>query len=345
MLRSSVVLFFFFFFVCNSQSSEKINTFRVVSYNVENLFDCENDSLTKDDEFTFLGDRHWTYTKYKKKISDISKVIVAIGGWSAPSLVGLCEVENKKVLIDLVRYSPLKELNYSFVHQESTDARGIDVALLYQKKQFRLIHNEFLSISDSEKRFRTRDILYAQGIVPSGDTLHVFVNHWPSRLGGELESESKRLLVASVLREKINEIIEHSTSPFIIVMGDFNDSPENKSVSEVLAAECLGNKEVINTSLYNLFCGFHEKGEGSHKMAGEWTMLDQIIVSGTFLNDNVVLRTKPDNASVFMQDFLIEEDEKNLGFRPKRTYQGFKYVGGVSDHLPVYVDFIMEMKE
>jgi len=165
---------------------EKHN-FKIVSYNVENYFDCVDDSLTDDKEYLPSGLRAWNTTKYKKKQTNIGKVICSIGGWETPALVGLCEVESEKCLSDLTRYAGLKNLKYKFLHHESPDARGVDVALLYQPYLFKPIHNEAIHINFPHyPEIKTRDILFASGIVPSGDTLHVFVCHFPSRLGGEL---------------------------------------------------------------------------------------------------------------------------------------------------------------
>lgn len=344
MLKSKIFCIFAFiiFYSCATKESER---FKIMSYNVENLFDIENDSLTNDNQFTPTGDYYWTYNKYKKKLADIAKVITAVGEWEAPALVGLCEIENRKVLFDLVKNSPLEVQNYSFVHKESPDDRGIDVALLYKKDKFKLIKKEFISIKYPNKpNTRTRDILFATGIIPTGDTLYVFVNHWPSRIGGELESESKRMYVASVLRNKIDSLFKSVEEPKIVIMGDFNDFPDNKSISRELKALKL-LEGIEDEELYNLYSVIQEKGEvGTYKMAGEWNVLDQIIVSGALLNKENNIFTTQDDAHVFSADFLLQNDEKNLGKRPFRTYQGLKYWGGISDHLPVFVDFTIEEK-
>ncbi|MDL2262815.1 endonuclease, partial [Bacteroidales bacterium OttesenSCG-928-I21] len=183
-----------------------------------------------------------------------------------------------------------------------------------------------------------------QGIVPTGDTLHVFVNHWPSRLGGELESEHKRLYVASVLKDKIEEINKTTHNPKIVIMGDFNDSPENKSLKVILGAENPQDSLFLPKNLYNLSYPFHDKGDiGTHKRLGEWAVLDQIIVSGTLLDDKNRFYTTKQNIYIYTPWFLKEPDEKNIGFKPFRMYQGFKYNGGISDHFPVFVKFFMQM--
>lgn len=321
-----------------AQQKEKQN-FKIVSYNVENFFDCVHDSLTNDTEFTPTGVRGWTYTRYKKKQANIARVITAIGGWDAPELVGLCEVESRKCLIDLTHYSGLKNLRYRFLHHESPDPRGIDVALLYQPHEFKPIHDEAIPIHfPNAPHSRTRDILFASGIIPTGDTLNVFVCHFPSRLEGELESEEKRLFVASVLRRKVDSLFAATSRPKIVIMGDFNDYPTNKSMLKVLNAGLL-NDSVSERRLYNLVYKLHTEGKGSNKHAGDWGALDQMIVSGGLLNPATSFYTRQDDTHFFDADFLLENDKTYLGKQPFRTFAGMKYQEGFSDHLPVYADF------
>ena len=318
--------------------------FKIVSYNVENFFDCVHDSLTNDTEFTPTGIRGWTYAKYKKKQANIAKVITAVGGWDAPELVGLCEVECRKCLIDLTHYSGLKNLRYRFLHHESPDPRGIDVALLYQPHAFKPIHDEAIPIHfPNAPHSRTRDILFASGIIPTGDTLHVFVCHFPSRLEGELESEAKRLFVASVLRSKVDSLFSSTSRPKIVIMGDFNDFPTNKSIQEVLKARPLSDS-ISDGNLYNMVYKLHAEGKGSNKHSGDWGALDQIIVSGILLNSNTGFYTRQVDAHFFDADFLLEDDKTYLGKQAFRTFVGMKYQEGFSDHLPVYADFRINPK-
>lgn len=323
-------------------SMAQTDTLRVISYNVENLFDCEHDSLKNDYEFLPTGKNRWTPDKYKKKQANIARVITSIGQWNTPALVGLVEIENEKTLIALTRFSPLKNLKYKYIHQESPDSRGIDVALLYQAHQFKPFHKEFIAIKNPDyPRSHTRDILYAAGKLKNGDTLHVFVNHFPSRLGGEEASEEKRLFVADKLRQKVDSIFAKMPQANIIIMGDFNDYPSNRSISKVLKA----NNPISNTQaseLYNLYAKYEQEGKiGSHKYQGEWGMLDQIIVSGALISSKNSLFTDANKAAIFQADFLLEEDKKNFDKTPFRTYKGMKYEGGYSDHLPIYIDIIV----
>lgn len=332
------ILLFLLFFELSAQNNEKLN-FRVLCYNVENYFDCVDDPDTEDSEYLPTGIRAWNNEKYQRKQINISKVIAAVGGWEGPALVGLCEIESRKCLTDLTKYSGLKNFGYKFLHHESPDIRGVDVALLYQPGKFEPIHDEAIRINfPSSPQTKTRDILFVKGILPTEDTLYVFVCHFPSRLGGELESEERRLYVASVLRSKVDSIFSVNAAPNMLIMGDFNDYPTNNSMLKVLMAH-PPEKEISEQKLYNLMFPLHLSGKGSHKHEGEWGALDQIIVSGNLLNPLNKIFALPEDARVFDADFLLENDEKFLGKQPFRTYKGMKYQGGFADHLPVYVDF------
>lgn len=312
------------------------SVFRVMSYNVENLFDLDDDSLTRDEEYLPGGLRGWNYSRYRQKLIHIGRVLVA-GGWDPPALVGLYEIESRQAMMDLSRYSTVKNLGYRFVHYESPDARGIDVALLYLPELFRPVnHHPVRIVYPHAPASSTRDILYVSGTVPTGDTLHVFVCHFPSRLGGELESEDNRVFVASVVRSRVDSLFLQHQQPNIVIMGDFNDYPDNQSMKEILGAM---HPRDTTGDLVNLMYLPHEAGKGTHKHAGEWGALDQIIVSRKLLDNNSRFRTFTSEATILSLPFLLEEDKKYLGFQPFRTYNGMKYQGGYSDHLPVYIDF------
>jgi predicted extracellular nuclease len=312
------------------------STFRVVCYNVENYFDCVDDPRTNDSEYLPGGLRAWNFSKYAHKQASISKVLVNMGGWRAPALVGLCEIESDKCLWDLTHSAGLKNWKYSYLHVESPDARGVDVALLYQPNQFTPHASKAISIRfPFRPKSKTRDILHVRGITASQVVLDLFVCHFPSRLGGELESEEKRLYVASVLRKQTDSIFSLNPRANILIMGDFNDYPTNKSLNVTLGAVDPSEK-IEAGKLYNLMMPIHQAGKGSHKHNGEWGALDQFIVSGhLLLNENFSCR----EARVYDADFLLENDEKYLGKQPFRTYAGMKYQAGFADHLPIYVDF------
>jgi len=321
-----------------AQKTEKQN-FKIMCYNVENFFDCVHDSLSDDKEFLPSGIRGWNTTKYEKKQANIARVITSIGGWDAPALVGLCEIESEKCLYDLTHYSGLKNLRYKYLHYDSPDPRGIDVALLYQPTQFKPLHSEAIKISIPQApEFKTRDILFVKGQIPSGDTLNVFICHFPSRLEGEIESEDKRKFVASVIRSKVDMLFSQYNKPNIVIMGDFNDFPSSSSIIDVLKANPL-SESISGDRLYNLMYKMHIEGTGTNKHLGEWGALDQIIVSGKLLDSSGSLFTTQKDAHIFEVGFLLENDPTYLGKQPFRTYTGMKYHDGYSDHLPVYADF------
>ncbi len=315
-------------------------TFRIMFYNAENFFDTKHDSSKNDYQFLPDGDKHWTLPRYQEKLTHISRVITAIGGWQPPEIIGLCEVENRNCVNDLVEHSDLKKLNYKIIHKESPDKRGIDVVFLYQDKKFTPVYHEFIRIDFPNNSRKTRDIIYVKGYTDKHDTLNIFVNHWPSRWGGQLASEPKRIYVASVLRKKVDSLIAVEKNPNIIIMGDLNDMPFNISVTKVLKANSDIDKTTIYAdSLYNLAGYFGKKIEyGSHKYHGEWGILDQIIVTGNLMLKTDKIYTTKNDYHIFNADFLTEKDEKYFGLQPYRTYIGFKYHGGYSDHFPVFID-------
>lgn len=347
----TVILFVIFFFTPsysigqNSPSKERI-PFRVMSWNVENLFDIHHDTLKNDQEFLPEAQRHWNYSRYKKKLEDLSRVIVAVGEWNAPALVGLCEVENDTVLRDLTQRSPLKELSYRYVMTDSPDQRGIDVALLYQRDMFKLLSSRSIPIPPYKEYRPTRDLLHVSGLLLTGDTLDVFVCHLPSRSGGAKESEPYRLYTAGKLREAADSIMNARSHPQVIIMGDFNDYPSDKSIREVLGAEAPPAVSPSPLRLYHLLARKAKSQDfGSYKYRGEWGLLDHLIVSGTLLNPSSKFFTSEEKANVARLPFLLIEDERNGGDEPFRTYKGIKYQGGISDHLPIYTDFELTIDE
>lgn len=318
--------------------------FRVVSWNIENLFDTHHDSLKNDHEFLPDAMRHWNYGRYKRKLADLARVITAIGEWNPPALVGLCEVENDSVLRDLTRRSPLKALGYRYVMTDSPDLRGIDVALLYQRDLFKLLSYRSIRIPPFKQHRPTRDLLHVSGLLLTGDTLDVMVCHLPSRSGGAKESEPYRLFVAAKLRAEADSILNARRHPQLIIMGDFNDYPTNKSIREVLGAKAppavSESQDISPLKLYHLLARkAKSKDFGSYKYQGEWGLLDHLIVSGNLLNQSGCFFTNEEKANVCLLPFLLKEDEKYGDKEPFRTYKGMKYQGGISDHLPIYTDF------
>jgi hypothetical protein len=307
------------------------NGIRIMFYNVENLFDTFDDPAINDDEFTPDGNKSWSYYRYKEKLNNIAKTIIAVGGWEAPSLIGLCEIENFQVLMDLTTETPLKKYGYQIIHENSGDLRGIDVAILYRPEKLVKIDHESIHIEDPT--LVTRDILYASFSYKEKDTLHFFVNHWPSRIGGKEFSEKKRVKVASVLKSKIDSLRLTIELPKIFIMGDFNDEPSDQSLMVTLNA-ILATSTIDGKQLYNLtFQDFHS-GRGTlvyKEIDHTWFLFDQMIVSGAVINGKGLL-TKGKKNVIFKSEWLLKND------RPFRTYQGPIYRGGFSDHLPIFID-------
>lgn len=316
--------------------------FRVMFYNTENFFDCTHDTLKNDYEFLPESMHHWTRGRLYQKALHISQVIAAVGELDPPALVGMCEVENDSSIYYLLHRSPLAQLDYQYVMTHSADERGIDVALLYQRGVFRLLQKDSIRPVFSNGIHRpTRDILHVSGMVLTGDTLDVFICHPSSRMGGQKQSEPARLFVASLLRKYVDSLIIQRKNPKILIMGDFNDYPDNKSVCDVLGAKEPGDV-VVPHQLYNLMADKQRnKGFGSYKYHGEWGILDQIIVSGTLLQKDSRMLTSKEKTRIADFPFLLEKDEKYFGMKPFRTYYGMKYQNGYSDHLPVFADFLL----
>mgnify|MGYP000113422839 FL=1 len=300
-------------------------TLRIAFYNVENIFDTIDHPIKRDEEFTPNADRQWNGYKYWDKLNKTSKAIASLGGWQLPDIVGVCEIENDTVLNDLIKKEALKNGHFEIAHFNAPDARGIDVGLLYNSSKLTFIHSEPLLVSiKQEPNFKTRDILYVK-LLFKEDTLHFFVNHWPSRRGGSAQSEYKRIRAAEVLKSKVDSISQVNSKAHIIVMGDFNDTPKNTSISEVL----LKNDK---SSLINLMDDL-PKSFGTHKYQGHWSYIDQIIISKE-LESNLTMQ----NAVVFWQEWMLEKDSKHPGYYPKRSWRGIYYNYGFSDHLPVFID-------
>ncbi len=346
-MKSHLILFLLFCFLpLHAQENKDTLTFRILSYNVENLFDCHHDSLKNDYEFLPGAIRHWNYTKYKKKLDNIARVIIAAGEWNPPALVALCEVENDSVMRDLTRYSILKEADYRYVMTQSPDERGIDVALLYRRDLFRLLSSHSIPVPKLRKDSRpTRDILHVCGLLLNKDTLDVFVVHFPSRSGGTKESEPDRLSAAQNLKTATDSLFHIRHRAQILILGDFNDYPTNKSIKQILKAEAPPAVSGLlhPQRLYHLLArkAVHRKEFGSYKYRGEWGLLDHIIVSGNLLQAQSPLYSDETKADVFSPPFLLTEDKKYGGRQPFRTYNGMKYQSGYSDHLPVWADFLL----
>ncbi|MBK9392306.1 MAG: endonuclease [Bacteroidetes bacterium] len=306
---------------------------RLMFYNVENLFDISDDSVKNDEDFLPGGVMRWNYSRYIRKLNSLYKTIASAGNWNMPEIIAMCEVENRKVLQDLLFKTYMSEHNYSIIHEESPDQRGIDVCLIYRKDVVELLNYRYLIPSGIKvEDYHTRSVLYARLKVFS-DTLNLFVNHWPSRRGGALAGEGMRKTIAKMVREACDTISGSINGNIrILICGDFNSTPDDNEIKTLLNSSGSGSS-LINLSEYPA-----ELGEGSYRYKGTWEMIDQIIVSEAFLNSGSGLYTSTDYLKIFRPDFLLENDPVYPGVIPFSTYRGYRYHGGFSDHLPVIID-------
>ena len=325
-----------------SKSTEYIfaqtTQFRAMFYNTENYFDTFDDPNTLDEDFTPQGSYHWTWTRFLAKRDALAKIIIAVGEGKTPAIVGLCEIENRFVLNQLVRETPIAKFQYKIVHRDSPDTRGIDVAMLYNPADFELLYQNFYAVS---KDFFTREILYAKGILANSDTLHVFVNHFPSKRGGAKTSEPNRIAAASELKRLCDSLFAANANANILIMGDFNDTPNSDPIAKTLHTKSDFDT-VVQTDLYNLAFPLSQKGEGSIKFQGVWEFIDLMFVSGNMLDEKNKISCQSSDFHIFKAPYLVEKDNAYLGEKPKRTYTGMRYNGGISDHFPVYLQLTVK---
>ncbi|MCZ8355894.1 MAG: endonuclease/exonuclease/phosphatase family protein [Cyclobacteriaceae bacterium] len=322
MKKLFVFLFYCSFFVIQpSQAQTNIVGF----YNVENLFDTEDDPLINDAEFLPAGANQWTPDRYFIKLQNMSSVLKGINA----DIIGLAEVENRKVLEDLVQHPNLIAKRYQIIHFDMDDGRGIDVALLYKPSVFKPFKIVKLPIADPrEPKFKTRDILWVKGLF-QGDTLHFIVNHWPSRSGGG--KEDKRLLAAQVLRRAIDSVMVINPISKMVMVGDFNDDPNNKSIKKILCAENEKREEILVNASEPTF----KKGYGTLYYNGIWNLFDQIIISKNL--EQGVQHYVPSSFTVYVTPEMLEKEGRYAG-APRRTFRSGQFdENGFSDHLPVYI--------
>lgn len=313
------------------------DTLRVMWYNVENLFDCQDDSAKNDEEFLPEGEKRWIPFRYWQKQRAVARVIAAVGDQRLPDVIGLCEVEGDTVLTDLTRRSPLRTAGYRYVVTHSPDERGIDVALLYLPGRFRPLSQRSIPVRGGDRP--TRDILHVSGLVPSKDTLDLFLCHLPSRRGGERQSRPFRLLAAQTLRHAIDSVRTARPHAHVVVMGDFNDNLTDTRIAQVLdAVPSSLASTALNHSLISLTA---DKPPGTYAYQGRWETIDHILVSPSLLNAEGRFSTSPQLTRIAALPFLLTTDEKYGIHIPHRTYQGPRYLGGFSDHLPIVADFVI----
>jgi predicted extracellular nuclease len=317
---------------------------KILFYNVENLFDTLDDPLTNDNSFLPNSELKWEQKRYVVKLQRISRVLKETEE-PMPGIIGLAEVENRKVLLDLIFSVGLSENEVGIAHFDSPDERGIDVALLYRKDLFRIADQESITpISvtfDEDYSDKTRDILYVPLQNKSKDVLHVYVNHWPSRREGKEISMKKRFSAAKAMRQHIDIVLTKDPDARIIAMGDLNCTPDSPPVYKILDQK--GNPE---NPLINLSWDIHRSGKGSTNFKGKWLIFDQILVSPNLTSDfqNQELYKSESNRftvsplSVVSYPWLLFYNPKYNDHRPHKTFGGRKYHGGYSDHLPVAVE-------
>jgi hypothetical protein len=315
----------------------------VAFYNLENLFDTIDDPKIDDAEFLPNGSGQWDTKKYLLKLNHLATVISQIGDEytkNGPALVGVSEVENRQVVDDLVHTPPLKSMGYDFVHFDSHDYRGIDVALLYQPKIFQVKSTSMHPLVMADTGFHTRDILQVDGLL-DGELVHVLVNHWPSRSSGEIETLAKRNAAADNCLNVVKAIYKDEPGARIIIMGDLNDDPVDESLMKHLKTktkpENLGPED-----LYNPMWQMYRDGIGSLAYRDVWNLFDQIIISSALV-DKKSGGYRFLKAKIFNKEFLIQKEGQYAGY-PFRTYGGGIYQGGYSDHLPAYMFLVKEIK-
>ena len=333
------------FFTFSGVLAQEAKTYKirtVAFYNLENLFDTVNDSLTFDDDRTPDGKDNWTIERYNHKIYNMSKVLSEIGNpdtQTSPDIIGLCELENRQVVEDLIYHPHLREKDYGIIHYDSPDERGIDVALLYKKEAF--LPTSFVSLrllltNENDYRDYTRDQLVVSGIL-DGEEMHFIVNHWPSRSGGEARSKPNRIEAARLNKRIIDSISELSPKAKIISMGDLNDDPIDDSLKKILKTKGKV-ADLENSDLYNPMEILYKKGIGSLAYRDRWNLFDQIYFTANIVQES------PDQyrfwkAGVYSPSYLIDKKGQYKGY-PLRTYAGGNYIGGYSDHFPVYIHLI-----
>jgi len=325
--------------ISNVFGQNKLKKYFFASWNVENLFDNVDDTDKNDQEFTPESDKKWTSTRLTIKLNNLAKVIHAMNDSTAPDVMAFQEVEHESLIDSIIKRLPIKK--YKTVYFESPDTRGIDNCLIYDSDKFKVDRELPLEISLNDNR-KTRDIIYVKLKDKLKKTFHIFVNHWPSRLGGQEKSEISRMKAAETLILKINEILKKDKKANIICLGDFNDEPDNKSISETLKAykyDCTLNK-IKDYQLINLSYSKFASGEGTIKYQGDFNLIDQVIVSKALFN-RIMDKEKCDLFKIFNPTWMLTKEGSFKGAAIP-TYGGKKYFGGYSDHLPVTLQFTLK---
>ncbi len=345
-LKFYIICFLLFVFINTNAQEKKFKIHTIAFYNLENLFDTINDPNKLDEHSPMMELKRNRSDIYKKKLKNMARVISEIGldiTKNSPAIIGVAEIENKQVLNDLVNDSLLLEKKYGIIHFDSPDARGIDVALLYQKKIFAPIttskHVLKIYNNNSKKRVYTRDQLLVSGNL-DGELIHVIVNHWPSRRGGEERSRTKRVAAAKISKHLVDSLQTINPYAKIFIMGDLNDNPTNKSVKDVLKAK-RNKRKVGLKGIYNPYENFFKNGLGTTAYRDSWSLFDQIMFTKPLLEKDYS-SFRYYKAGIFNKNYLITNTGKYKGY-PRRSWSNGGFDNGFSDHFPVYVFVIKEV--
>lgn len=347
MKSGNLILFFLLLSQLFNVATAQEKQFKVgciAFYNLENLYDTINDPLINDEEFTPQGAARWDGRKYWQKTGRMAEAIHGIGLDYSPdgaAILGVAEVENREVLEDLARHPIIASRNYKIIHYHSPDRRGVDVAMLYQPKYFKPVNHKSYTLNvDGMPDFRTRDQLVVSGDF-DGERIHIIVGHWPSRRGGEKRSIPLRMAAAKLARHIVDSILDMDANAKIVVMGDLNDNPTNKSIVEGLRAK--GNvKDLKPGDLFNPTYPLYQKGIGSNAWRDTWSLFDQNIISQAWLGDDYsTYRFRV--ARIHNKVELTQRSGRFKGY-PWRTYVGGEFMGGYSDHFPSYIIVVKEFK-
>jgi hypothetical protein len=328
----------------HSQPKKAYHVVCIGFYNLENLFDTINNTeLYLSEEFTPESEKQWNSERYHEKLNHMAEVIAQIGTDitpDGPALLGVSEIENRGVLEDLVKEPSISDRDYHIVHYDSPDRRGVDVGLLYQPKYFEVTNSASHRLIMEDTNFRTRDQLVVSGLL-NGESIHVIVNHWPSRSGGEKRSRPKRNAAGELSRFIVDSLLQIDPHAKILVMGDLNDDPVNPSVEDFLRAK--GKTDDLESGdLFNPMYELYKNGIGSLAYRDTWNLFDQVIISQALLGEDKS-SFKFYKAFVYNKNYLTQKEGAFAGY-PNRTFVGDRYLGGYSDHFPVYVILVREVK-
>ncbi len=341
MRNITLILILNFYFIDLYCQDYKNEVHTIAFYNLENLFDTINDVTINDEASPIMETSMNRTSVYKNKLKNLSKVISEIGfdkTGSSPTIIGICEVENRLVVEDLINTGKLKGINYNISHFNSPDNRGIDVGLIYNQDYFKIVREKNIALEifdfDNGKQIFTRDQLLVEGLL-SGERIFIIINHWPSRYGGAERSKPFRNKAAELNRFIIDSINHIDQRAKIFTIGDFNDDPTDESIKRILKTVKEKNN-LFSSEMYNPYEKMFDDGYGTLKYRGLWNMFDQIILSKYSLKDYNKINFYFDGAYIHSESYLINQDGNYKGY-PFRSFAGGNFIGGYSDHLPVYI--------